>query len=565
MEESKSPTQVHIMEEELQSPRPMTIEESQSPRPLLPIERSQSDYSALQVVDAEHNHNPSPQVLYDDNAPQVVFDDDKFHDGSLDASSPEVVTSGEHLPEVVSMPGGASGRPPVPWWRRKRFLAAITVAIVIVVVVLGAVLGTRKKSESSTALRASACNNTVCPQILSAAVLGPNTTDDRKLMVFARGDGAIYFNWAQIANLSDTGGWPADSRWSALVGGASFVSQPSAMSWNSGSRVSVATMVDGTGTESNVQMTKFTVDESGPNGFTVDGWKDLGGPVGSPLGTCAINGTRGDYYSVENTAEGAKFLHNLSHRNGTVDMWKHPDQLGVPQWDVGANFTFNQTAKPAVVCRPSYWVHDLVFYDDKSAVRHGMWAFHIPGNHWTEFTDLGGKFKGEPTVIAVGADRIDFFGIGEDAAMYHFTWTEADSHSALESLGGSFHSAASAVATGLIASSTGNSTVNGTGSVRIDVVALGMNDHIFHRVMRGKRWVSDWEDLGVEGNSAPLVVHYGHGSSEQPERVGVFMVGYDGQVKQATWTVSVEQTSWKDLKWTSMGGAMTSDFFRFET
>ena len=533
---------------------------------MLPIERSQSEYSVLQVVDVEHEKVPALQVVREQggdapqvvpeqggDAPQAVFDDDKYPGTDASNSGLELAPPDSSLPEVVP-------KQTVPWyknWRRKRFLAAIAFAI-IVAVVLGAVLGTRARdksrsgseSDSTPVLRESACKGTVCPQILSAAVLGLNTTNDRKLIVFARGDGAIYFNWANIANLSSSGGWPADSRWSALLGGP-FISQPTAISWHSGSRVSVAAMTDNSG---QVQMTKFIVDEKGPGGFTVDGWKDLGGPVGSPLATCAINGTRADYYAVG----GSEFLHNLSHRNGTVDMWKHPDQLGISAWDVGADLGLNQTAKPAVACRPSYFVHDLVFYDDKAAVRHGMWAWHLPGNHWTEFMDLGGKFQGEPLLIAVGAERVDFFGIGQDAAMYHFTW-EAGKHSALENLGGSFHSAASAVATvGPSSSGEGNSTTN----VRIDVVALGTDDHIYHRVLRGTEWVLDWEDLGVIGNSAPMLVHYGGGSSGQAERVGVFVVGYDGQIQQATWTVSTEP-SWKDLQWANMGGAMTSDFYRF--
>lgn len=540
-----------------------------SPRPMLPIERSQSEYSALQVVDAEHEKVPALQVVPEQggDAPQLVFDDDKFYDPLTESniSSLEVAPPQGSLPEVVptSEPG-----PPVPWyrnWRRKRLLAIIAITIAIIVaVVLGAVLSTRANNNSqsksgsgsgSTVSRESACNGTVCPQILSAAVLGLNTTNDRKLFVFARGDGAIYFNWAHVANLSSSGGWPADSRWSALLGGP-FVSQPTAISWHSGSRVSVAAMTDN---NRQVQMTKFIVDEKGPGGFTVDGWKDLGGPVGSPLATCAINGTRADYYALD----GTEFLHNLSHRNGTVDMWKHPDQLGIAAWDTGEDLkiVLNQTTRPAVACRPSYFVHDLAYYDDKAAVRHGMWAWHLPGDHWTEFTDLGGKFHGEPTLIAVGADRVDFFGIGQDAAMYHFIW-EGGNHSSLESLGGAFHSAASAVATGsgLVAPSSPGGNNTAARNIRIDVVALGNDDLIYHRVLLGREWVSDWENLGVVGNSAPMLVHYGGGSSELTERVGLFVVAYDGQVKQATWTVSSEP-SWKDLQWTSMGGAMTSDFY----
>lgn len=532
----------------------------QSPRPMLPIERCHSDYSALQVVTVEHEKLPSLQVV-PEHYKEAVVDDDKYHDpdGSQSPSSDaakEVAIPEGPLPEVVPESEHSS----TPWYRNrrsKRLLAAVILAVIIVVaIVLGAVLGTRSRNASqsgsdSLAARVSACNGTVCPQILTAAVLGLNTTEDKKLFVFARGNGGIYFNWAHVKDLSSTGGWPAASKWSALVGGgAQFISQPSAMAWNLGDRISVAAVTDNTNM---VQMTRFTLDPTGQNNFTVDGWQDLGGPVDSPLATCAINGTRGDYYAFR----GQEFLHNLSHRNGTVDMWKHPQQLGIAAWDGGDDVGSSQTAKPGVVCRQSEWVHDLVYYDANGAVRHGMWAWKVPGNHWTEYVNLGGKFKGDPTVIAVGADRVDFFGIGEDKAMYHWTWTEAGNHTELENLRGSFHSVASAVATGL----TSAPAAAAPDDVRIDVVALGTNDRVHHRTMRGMKWVSEWEDLGVEGNSAPMLVHYGS-SKEGPERVGLFVVGYDNQVHQATWAVT-EDPSWKDLKWTSMGGAMTTDFYKW--
>ncbi|KAM7192605.1 hypothetical protein V8F20_008814 [Naviculisporaceae sp. PSN 640] len=533
--------------------------EPQSPRPMLPIERGHPDYSALQVVNVEYEKLPSLQVVPDDTK-EAVIDDDKYHDPdgsespSSDAAKQVVISPEGPLPEVVEDSEPKS----IPWyrnWRSKRFKGAVALSLVVIVaVVVGAVVGTSEARSSQSAaessVRISACNNTVCPQILSAAVLVNTTSEDKKLFVFARGNGAIYFNWAQVADLSSTSGWPSESKWSALVGGgAQFISQPSAMAWNLGDRVSVAAVTDKT---KMVQMTSFKLDPNGPNNFTVDGWQDLGGPVDSPLATCAINGTRGDFYAVG----GRIFLHNMSHRNGTVDMWKHPQQMGNATWDGGDDLGFNQTAKPGVVCRQSEWVHDLVFYDEEGAVRHGMWAWKVPGDHWTPYVNLGGKFKGDPTVIAAGADRVDFFGVGEDKSMYHWTWTEAGNHTKLENLGGSFHSTASAMATGL--SSPAEAAPE---DVRIDVVALGTNDHVFHRVLRGTTWVSDWEDLGIEGNSAPTLVHYGD-SSEGPERVGVFVVGYDNQVHQATWEVT-DEPSWKDLKWTSMGGAMTTDYYRW--
>ncbi|KAK1749871.1 hypothetical protein QBC47DRAFT_395167 [Echria macrotheca] len=537
------------------------VVEEGSPRPQLPIEHDPPGYSALQVVYAEQEKvtsaearvcdDNSPQVFYDDNRPEVFDNPDKFL-AIEDAEGLEVGQSeGDVLPEaVVTTPK------PVPWykdWKSRPFwvLAVIVVAVITVAVVVGAVVGIRNTSRSSrpgsSATRQSACAGTICPQILTASVLGLNTSADneKKVFIFARGDGALYFNWAQVDTITSDSGWPAGRTWQPLLGGGPFISQPMAISWTAGARLTVAAVIidESKNNQDFVAGNTFHVDANGLNGFSIDDWKPLGGPVGSSLISCTLNSTRADYYAVG----GTKMLQNLSFRNGTPDMWKHPDQLGIDEWDLGYEFGYKVKTRPAVLCRPSFWVHDMITYDDKGAVRHAMWGFQI-NSSWSDLYNLGGNFTGEPTAVATGSDRLDFFGIGaNDSAMYHFTWTQTDNYTALQSLGGSFHSAASAVVTeqGSLPAS------------RIDVVALGIDDHIHHRVMKGTEWVLDWEDLGVVGNSAPLVFNYG---SVAPERVGVFVVGYDGSVNHATWTVSSEP-SWKNLTWKSMQGDMLTEFY----
>jgi hypothetical protein len=128
--------------------------------------------------------------------------------------------------------------------------------------------------------------------------------------------------------------------------------------------------------------------------------------------------------------------------------------------------------------------------------------------------------------------------------MYHFTWTKDGGYTALEDAGGSFQSVPSVA-------------VTGSGS-RVDVVALGTNDRLQHRVLQGLKWASEWEDLDVFGNSAPLLVNI---TNTQPEKVGVFVVGFNGEVNQTTWSASSE-LSWRSLVWKGMGGNMTTEFYR---
>jgi hypothetical protein len=163
---------------------------------------------------------------------------------------------------------------------------------------------------------------------------------------------------------------------------------------------------------------------------------------------------------------------------------------------------------------------------------------------WTPPTSRGGKFLGEPVVVEVNSERLDFFGIGEDKHMYHFTWSRGGGYTALEDVGGSFESVPSVAVTG--------------SGPRLDVVALGTNDKLQHRVLQGSKWASDWEDLGVFGNSAPLLVNM---TLTAPQKVGVFVIGEEGEVNQTTWSVTPD-LSWKGLAWKGMGGSMTTEFYR---
>lgn len=95
---------------------------------------------------------------------------------------------------------------------------------------------------------------------------------------------------------------------------------------------------------------------------------------------------------------------------------------------------------------------------------------------------------------------------------------------------------------------------------RIDIVALGTNDQLRHRVLQGAEPISDWEDIGVFGNSAPLLINL-TSSNVQPERVAMFVMGTDGQVNQTVWDVVPSELSWKNLVWTSMGGNLSTEFY----
>lgn len=106
------------------------------------------------------------------------------------------------------------------------------------------------------------------------------------------------------------------------------------------------------------------------------------------------------------------------------------------------------------------------------------------------YKDLqGGDWIGNPYLFSSleHNERWDFFGLKSDNQLYHSSWTQ-DDFPAMKSLGGNIIS---------------QPTVVSIGSSSYEVVALGSNGTLQHlHLARGGR-VEDWEDLGIEGRSAP--------------------------------------------------------------
>ena len=346
-------------------------------------------------------------------------------------------------------------------------------------------------------------------------------------MVFARGvDNAVWMNSAPTSGLNT---WPRSQQWQSL-GGAPFLTQPSAVTWMSGTRVSVFAV---TNPEHRVSMKTFT--GSVANAST---WKNLGGPVGTALAACTLNDTRHDLFA----ASGTDALHNLFTGNQTADRWRIPEDWGNVGWERIVDFDVAiASSRPGLACRQDRFYHDVIVYDPTGAARH---VTYTDQSFWSPSTRLGGSFKGEPVLVAVRADRFDFFGVGTDKALYYFTWTNAAGAGPMQNLGGSFESVPSAVVTGNL------------DNPRIDVLALGTNHQLQHRVIQNSSPVSEWEDLGVFGNSAPLLVNL---TNTTPQRVAAFVLGRGGELNQTMWTVS-RDLSWKNLVWTSMGGNLTTEF-----
>ena len=160
---------------------------------------------------------------------------------------------------------------------------------------------------------------------------------------------------------------------------------------------------------------------------------------------------------------------------------------------------------------------------DRIGERAGGFFPRIPREAWQR----AAKLNSGPDPSSWGAGRLDVFGQGPDAAVWH-KWYE-NGWSSWESLGGIKTSDPAAVS---------------WGPGRIDIFARGQDNALWHRWYDGG-W-SEWESLGGGLSSGPDVASWG------PGHLDVCARGLDN----ALWHISYEG-GWS--AWESLGGGITSD------
>jgi hypothetical protein len=158
---------------------------------------------------------------------------------------------------------------------------------------------------------------------------------------------------------------------------------------------------------------------------------------------------------------------------------------------------------------------------------------------WDMWRGGAGAYRGDPTLVST-ADRVDHFGIGTDAAIWHSSWTNAEGHTTAASLGGTFQSAVSAIA---------------TGDSRLDVLAVGNDARLKHKAQMNGTWGTEWEDLGGYFNSAPKAVVLNN------TVVAIFGIGPNGTIIHRTFTIGAGYV-WGSGHWYSDGGSMSSNWYR---
>jgi hypothetical protein len=332
---------------------------------------------------------------------------------------------------------------------------------------------------------------------------------------------AVGSDKAVWTNILASGSTPGS--WSSL--GGQFSSQPAAVSWNADSTIINLFALSSAG--GNVATKNLT------GGTWSSDWRSMSKVAASAPAACRVIGGGLDRADLFLRATGTT-TEAIVH-----DWWDTPHGLWADQsegaWD--STEKGDAAGAPGVACRDSSIEHDLVIYDRSlGSVQHNQ--FNATSGAWKGWQDQGGSFAGDPVLVSPSSSRVDFFGIGTDSAIWHFSWSQSDGYTALESLGGEFESMPSVVV---------------TTSGRYDIVAVGTDDKLKHGVFTGSTLSGDWEDLGVFSNSAPLL--YAVSSAQ----LGIFILGEDDDVLFSTWTIS-DDTTWagKLSDFSSTGGNLTS-------
>ncbi len=190
---------------------------------------------------------------------------------------------------------------------------------------------------------------------------------------------------------------------------------------------------------------------------------------------------------------------------------------------------------------------DMLWLDPNFAMNYHTWKDMdlIPGS---PPTNLGGTFTSPPVAVALGQDRLDVFGLGLDYALYHKVHAAAAPVGQQwspnwENLGGNF---------------TSTPVVVSTGNNRIDLFGLGPDQGMLHRGWHGSvvtgisplpdagKW-SDWDELGGGFTSLPAVLPAASGAFD------LFARGLDFMMYRATWTPGAP------ADWQLLGGGLLGE------
>ncbi|KAM7182830.1 hypothetical protein V8F33_013994 [Rhypophila sp. PSN 637] len=556
------------------------MESEEDKKPVrLPVQ--QNSWSALPEVHYHPDSSHLPEPVVETNFPEVVPDDrDKqtaatyynYHSSPSNHAELAATTSRD---DIDGKSPGVRKR-----GRKKKVVLGVSITVVVLAIVaiaVGIVVSQRNgnsanhetKTDNSTStstttaaalfgtptsfpsqLPASTCSGTnICPALLASANLPSSNTT----LLFTRSSSSeiqyreiITINNNNNKNNNTNSGnnemskWKSPN-WTRLGTTKKFTSQPSTISSNN--RIDVfAVSAEGDESPNYIAYT---------NGIWESEWISLGGVAKSPAVVCSTSPGSNMIVSViggnagiwrKSTEDGGNFWGPSGARGG---LWGDDGgavdaSLGsvcVGSEEGGGNRYFVEAGCGTEMDgRFPRW---KMWNDSSSGVGNG-WYVNSTGGDW--FEGEGVACRGNPTLVWLPGrtKEITCFVVGaEDQAIWFFN-ISAESGSQMGepvSLGGRFQSVVEHFLTG----------------TRLDLLVVGENARLKHKVYIDGRWDDAWEDLGGYFNSAPKMVRLNDSA------VAVYGIGPNGVVIHSIFPVGTEATNtWGLQHWYEDGGEMSS-------
>lgn len=214
--------------------------------------------------------------------------------------------------------------------------------------------------------------------------------------------------------------------------------------------------------------------------------------------------------------------------------------------DSGEDLNMTTSSAPAVLCRNSDVIHDVVWYDrDPPRLWHRQAMESEDAKGWQNATSMPGSFVGDPTLFSSedNPERIDIFCVQEeDYQISHFSWDSGREghYSSRKVLKGEVRSVPSVVSL-----SRNN----------LDVFTLSGNGTLQHIHYDGSEWDEGWWDFGVKAKSAPLAITFAG-------KLFVFVIRSDGEVRCLYWDPDDASQVWRGwLDWDDMGGEVSVKYY----
>lgn len=506
-----------------------------------------SDYP--EVVKADYPEAFTPSLVYpeylDSNYPEVV----------PASAEKQVQNSGGFYSQHDSLLAAQAEPPqpePRPWWRRKRaWLVAVAVGFVVIGVVLGCVLALvvfrrpgSGDAPASTAAPASpsspaspstpaptmpsgtsSCTNAVCAAQAVTAVAG----GDNLAHVFARApDGS----WKQASSGSGDGG---DSYGNWTERGGSWDGPPAVLAWTSAASSSWGggATVSLFGVSPSEKRIRFKhIDLKARNGgVSASTFLDIGMPDSAttePPTLCSPRDGRVDVWMRAPNVTLNKTAPGMIHKRIDKEaVW----ETVTYEWAGSGDLV--PASRFSIVCRDTDAFHDTVVYGNGTA-GSSAWHRQFVASDWGKWTDLGGDYAPgtDPVLLQVSLQRFDFFGLGRDSRLHHWSWSTGSGYSKSETLGSDTFASVPAVA------------LSGAKKDRIEVVAVGKDDGRLKHLGFGldaPTSAAKWDDLGAVANSAPSLVRTAAGA------VHAFTTAVDGSVWYASSSNGWDKITWKPI------------------